>query len=894
MTAATETPVSPAAPLARAHALAVAEVARLTGTDPNRGLSYGEARKRLATVGPNEFKVSRAPGALGVLVQQFTGLVVYVLAAATLVSLLAGEWIDAIAITGILILNGVLGFVQEYRAERSLAALERMTSPAARVVRDGDAWTVPTRDVVPGDVLLIEAGDIVAADARVVSERHLQCHEAALTGESTPVMKQVDPVSDEAEVGDRASMVFAATTVTAGSGRAIVVATGLNTEAGRLAALSRQGRETTPLQRRLEATVRLLVVGAIALAAALFVAGIARGESPEDMFLTTVALAVAAIPEGLPAAVTVVLAIGVQRMVRRNVIVRRLESVETLGSTTVICTDKTGTLTQNRMDVREIFIDGKRRRIDELLSARAARSDGVQAADALAWSAFVSAACNTAAIGDGPDHAFGDPTEVALLSFARDAGVDPALRARIGVLDELPFDSERQRMTTILEREPGRYVAAMKGAPEVVFGLSDRVLRDGHEVTLDAEVRRQLEQAAADMASDGLRVLALAYRPLDSNTVATDSEAHMIVLSIIGLADPLRPEALPSIQACRAAGIRPMILTGDHAGTARAIGRELGFDGASRIVLGRELASMSDDELAQTVQTTDIYARISGEHKLRIIRGLHRHGEIVAMTGDGVNDAPALNAADIGVAMGRSGTDVAREASDVVLTDDNFRSIVAAVEEGRRIYANIRRLTLFLLSCNLGEVLFVAAASLAVGEPALLPVQILWVNLVTDSLPALSLGVEPARTDQMRRPPRDPKSGILSVRIAPMVSFQAVLIATAAGIAFAIGMRDDVDAARELAFMTLVVAHVLAVLNFRSLRRPVGEIGILTNPVLTAAFVVAIVVQLIPFYLPALNDPFNVTPLLVREWGLVMALALIAFVPVELTKFARAVAERRG
>jgi len=686
---------------------------------------------------------------------------------------------------------------------------------------------------------------------------------------------------------------YATTQVTRGNGRAMVTATGRQTEAGHLALLVKLShRKATPLQRRLGEAARWLIAAALSLSLLLFIIGLIRGQELGEMFLTAVAMAVAAVPEGLPAAVTIVLALGVQRMVRRHVIVRRLESVETLGTTTVICTDKTGTLTENRLDVKELFVDGETFALEAGASAEllvAGRED--DATRAMGRALLIAALCTEVNPAAGARDGLADPIDQALTDLAGRAGLSPeSLSESYRLRGHIPFDSDRKMMTAVYLSPEGTTLALTKGAPEMVLKRSDKILWGGEELRLAEAERTLVEQRTGAMSARGLRVIALAYRTLPTADVAPQLENDLVFAGLVGLGDPLRSEARQAVESCRQAGIRVLMLTGDHVQTALAVGRELALvEGASaRALSGTEMENMSEQQLRKALGKTAIYARITGEHKLRIVRALHELGEIVAMTGDGVNDAPALKEADIGVAMGRAGTDVAREASDMILTDDNFASVVAAVEEGRTIYANIRRFVYFLLSCNLGEISVMLAVALAAGETALLPVQILWVNLVTDGFPALALGLEPPKAGRMLEKPRAPGSRLLDFDAAVLLLLQAALVAAPTLVAFAYGAASDgVKEGRELAFMTLVVAHLFAALNYRSISVPIFRMNIFSNPQLLVALAAAFALQLAPFYIPPLNDVFDVSPLDLWEWALLLPLASISFLGIEAFKALR-------
>lgn len=857
------------------HALPAGAVMARLGADPGRGLSTEEADRRLDRWGPNVLPEARPTPWYRHLAEQFAQFLVVVLLAAAAVSLALGERLDALAILAIVVLNGLLGFVQEFRAERALQALRSMAAPVATVMRDGRMTRVPAERVVPGDLLHLAEGDVVAADGRLIEAAGLRLNEALLTGESTPVDKATDPVPEAIGLADRSCMVYQGTLVVRGRGVAVVTATGTQTEMGRVAAsMQRQPDRGTPLQRRLAEMGRWLVYGAGSLCALVFVIGVIRGLPPGDMFLTATSLAVAAIPEGLPAATTIVLALGVQRMARRNAIVRRLSAVETLGSVTVVCADKTGTLTQNRMEVMELWLAGR--------SVPVHPGEPVGSDETLNAALRTAVLCNDAALSPGQREAVGDPTEVALLEAAVRCGMSPEDERRAAPREtELPFEARRARMTVVC-REGGMRVAHMKGAPEVVLPLCASIRDAGGVRPLSEEDRERVLAAAAGMAERGMRVLALAQRCLsDSEPVAT-LEREFTLLALVGMADALKPEAAPSIGMAMDAGVRVLMLTGDHPVTARAIAREIGLP-AEPVVLGQDIETLPDDQLQEAVERAAVFARVSSEHKLRIVEALRRSGAITAMTGDGVNDGPALRAADIGVAMGQGGTDVAREASDIVLMDNNIRSIVAAIEEGRRIYDNIRKFVHYLLTCNLSEVVVVFLVLAIRGDTPLLPLQILFVNLLTDGLPALALGVEPAEPDVMRRPPRPPTAGILSVRsLAPIVGV-GVFVAVPTIVAYEWGRSTgDEELARDLAFATLVGTQLAASFEFRSPTQPLFRLH--TNRWLPLAVLASAGSLLVVFYIPPLQDTFRTEALAWNQWLGVAGLSLAPLLVTEVVK----------
>ncbi|HEU0073712.1 MAG TPA: cation-translocating P-type ATPase [Dehalococcoidia bacterium] len=833
------------------HAFPQEDVISAFGSDAVRGLSAGEASSRLTRLGPNRIPQSPRPSALYLLLHQFHSLLIYVLIVAAMLSLALGDVLEFAAILLIALLNGVLGFVQEYRAEQALAALESMSAPNAVVLRDGAPRRVATEQIVTGDLLLLEAGDIVAADARLTDVISLAAGEALLTGESVPTTKTVDTLDADAPLAERHCMVYQGTLITRGRGRAVVVRTGAATEMGHIAGhVAAQGREQTPLQRELASVGRFLVVAAGLLCFGVFLAGIAQGIEAREMLLTAASLAVAAIPEGLPAAATVVLALGVQRMASRNAVVRRLSSVETLGSVTIVFTDKTGTLTQNSMRVEHVWLAGDER---DLLR--------------IAWG------CNNASLADADAPGTGDPTEVALLEYVRRqephaAEVWPEARHH-----EIPFDAERARMTVLVPDVDGGSMALVKGSTQRVLERSSFV----GDTPITDELRRDVEHQATSMARDGLRVLALAHRRLPAGVAASeDIERHLTLVGLAGMADPVRPGAADAVRRAQAAGIKVVMLTGDQRETAQSIAAALGLGGV--VMTGPEIEDMELVALRRCLQEAHVFARVTSEHKLQVVRAARDEGHIVAMTGDGVNDAPALRAADIGIAMGLSGTDVAREASDLVLSDDEFGTILAAIEEGRTIHTNIRRFIHFLLSCNAAEVAVIFLALLATGDTVLTPLQILFVNLLTDGLPALALGLEPAHANVMHRPPRPPGTGLLMRRsLAPILGLGGVIAASAL-IAFASGGEDRAS----MTFATLVGAQLTASLVFRSESESLFSLQ--SNGWLVIAFAASIGALAAVFCIPLLRDAFDLQLLAGRQWLAVLSLSLLPLAVAELAR----------
>ncbi len=901
------------------HRLAVDTIRAQLGTDLERGLTDAEVRNRLARTGPNELPEGPPPSALRVLLAQFSSLIIWVLIGAAVVSGMLQEWVDAGAILAIVVLNALLGFVQEFRAERSLAALKRLSITLARVVRDGTVRTVPSRELVPGDLVVVDAGDHVPADARLIQAAVLRTQEAALTGESTPVEKHARVLDGQGEVslGDRTNMLFLGTDVTSGRARALVVATGRQTELGRIATLMQEtGPEPTPLQRRLDRLGHVLVYLTFGIVGIVFALGLLRGEALVQMFLTAVSLAVAAIPEGLPAIVTITLALGVTRMVTRHALIRRLPAVETLGSTTVICTDKTGTLTKNEMTVTTLYAGGhwlsvtgegytpagtiqETQPVAEGRTGRATEIVGGTEALASGVVSLLRAAvlCNGAELVGQPDgwRMVGDPTEGALLVAAAKGGLlkDTLVRAAPDIA-EVPFDPERKMMTIVRKTAHGP-VAYVKGAPDVLLEHCTMYRGyDGATHALDHEVRGDILDANDRCAREALRVLALAERAVTEADDTPDGvraetvERDLTFLGLMAMKDPLRPEAREAVRTCEQAGIRTVMITGDHKSTALAIGRELALmDGAGQALSGVELDRLTDEALTECVELTPIYARVSAEHKLRVIRAWKARGAVVAMTGDGVNDAPAVKQADIGVAMGLTGTDVTKEAADMVVTDDNFASIAAAVEEGRVIFDNIRKAVHYLLSCNISEVVVMLVAGLLGLPLPLMPVQILWINLVTDGFPALALAVDPKGPDVMRRPPRRSDSGIVNrSRMAMMFAQGSFLAALSVGV-FGWSLyvaEESVEGARTLAFTVLVVTQLCHALNCRSDRHSLFAIGLASNRALLGAIAGSALLQVSILTLPAAQEIFKVTSLSAEHWAIVLGIGVLPLVFMEIWK----------
>ena len=874
--------------------LTITETLSKLNTTP-KGLSNKEADKRLERYGPNAIKKKKKKPAWLILAGQFTDFMVLVLIGATVISAFLGEIADAVTILAIVIINAVLGFVQEFRAEKSLDALMKLTAPESAVLRNGKEVKVPAEQLVPGDIVSLNTGDKVPADCRLVETTSLSVEEASLTGESVPVKKTMDVISTrKVPLGDRNNMVFMGTSISRGRGRAVVAATGMNTEMGDIAGMMQEvGVNETPLQRRLASLGRWLVLFCLLVCALVVVTGVMRGEPLYRMFMAGVSLAVAAIPEGLPAIVTVALAIGVQKMIRRNAVIRRLPAVETLGCATVICSDKTGTLTQNQMTVRSLWLGEEIHVTGEGYTPHGEfLSDGrkTKVKGALEQALKIAAMCNNAQLEKNKIPVTGlfrrkqsnweingDPTEGALLVMASKGGIwRENVEQREQPVYELPFDSERKCMTVVAKEKNGKMTAYTKGAPDVVIEKSTHYLENGEVKPMHSRVREEILTKNNLMARKALRVLALAYRPVDFLNDG-NLESNLIFVGLAGMIDPPRPEAVKAIRTCKQAGIIPVMITGDHQATAQAIAEEMGLLDNDRIVLtGEQLDMLSHKELENAVERVAVYARVSPQHKLRIVKALKAIGHVVAMTGDGVNDAPAVKEADIGVAMGKTGTDVTKEASAMVLADDNFATIVAAVEEGRAIYDNIRKFIRYLLSCNVGEVLTMFLAALAGLPLPLLPIQILWVNLVTDGLPAMALGVDNADKDIMLRSPRHPKESIFSQGLSKKIAARGFQIGLGTLIVFTIGIwlgDGQLEIARTMAFSTLVFSQLFHVFDCKSERHTLFEVGIFSNMLLVAAVAISVTMQLSVIYLPFLQPIFKTVPLNAFHWMIILLTA---------------------
>ncbi len=935
------------------HSHTVQEVIGNLGTDPAVGLKPAEAEARLAQYGPNELAEQPRPGFWQLLLAQFNNFLVIILIVSAVVSFLLGETIEAGAIMSIVILNAVLGVVQEGRAEEALAALKKMAAPEAHVLRDGHRVTVPARELVPGDVVFLEAGNYIPADLRLVESVNLKIDEASLTGESVPVEKMAAvTLSEDVPLGDRVNSAFMGTTATYGRGAGIVVATGMQTQIGLIAEMIQSyEEEPTPLQVRLDQLGRWLGWGSLVICGIVFVEAIVQDtdlsviarqglmpylaqtqEKIVELFIVAVSLAIAAVPEGLPAVVTICLALGMREMVRRHALIRRLSAVETLGSATIICSDKTGTLTQNEMMVVRLYVAEWRLDVSgqgyQPKGEFANYGDPADPRDNPEIMALLTGSllCSDARLeqlepedrdGDGGDEQYrivGDPTEGAMVVAAAKAGLwREELEGRFPRVAEVPFDSDRKRMSTIhrMDSPPplvggagegdapplvggaggGKYIAYVKGAPDVILPLCDTILEDGVDVELTPGRRQHVENTIRGLGREGLRVLAVTYRCLDrlpEEVNADEVERDLTLIGLMAMIDPARLEVGPAVAQAREAGIRTMMITGDYPDTARAVAQEIGLlRPGGEVITGVELNDISDEQLAERIENVDVFARVSPQHKVRIVEALKARDHVVSMTGDGVNDAPALKRASIGVAMGITGTDVSKETADMVLTDDNYASIVSAVEQGRIIYSNIRKFVYYLISCNLAEILIIFLATLASSSSPLNAIQLLWLNLLTDGAPALALGMERGDPDIMEQPPRPVREPIVNRRMLVGIVVQTIAITASVLAAYYIG-RDWAPSspalAQTMAFVTLSASELVRAYTARSERASLFRLGVFSNQFMQYAVLLSILLLLGAVYVPFLQPIFETVPLGIREWTVVLPLLLVPGIAAEITK----------
>ncbi len=913
------------------HALAADAAIAALGSDAARGLAAADAEERLERTGRNELVEKPRPGFFALLLEQFKDFLVIILIVAAVISIVLGEYLDAGAIILIVILNAVVGVVQNSKAEEALAALKKMAAPETRVLRGGATLTIPARDLVPGDVVVLEAGNYVPADVRLIEAVNLRVEEASLTGESVPVEKNASAaLAEEAPLGDRCTMAFMGTMITFGRGKGLVAETGMRTQIGLIAAmLQEEEHEDTPLQKKLEQMGKVLGIAALAICAVVFLVGVLEGRNILEMFMTSVSLAIAAVPEGLPAIVTVCLALGMREMIKRHALIRKLPAVETLGSATVICTDKTGTLTQNQMTASRLFADAevlevtgegyhpegevqkdkRRAELRELPSVRLLLQAGMLAGDA-----HLEMTDST-----GPDggrwRMVGDPTEGALVVAAAKAGLHrdkvESLYPRVA---EIPFDSDRKRMTTIhsvpstdaLKAKEAAaidsgspYVAFVKGAPDLILERCAAILEKGKRRTMTDEDKRRILDVNNRFAVQALRVLAASYRPLNalpSQPTPEDVERDLVFLGLIGMIDPARPEAADAVVTAHEAGLKVVMVTGDYKDTAAAIGKGIGLvKEGEQVLSGAEIDKLGDEELTSALQKTNVFARVSPQHKVRIVDILKKRGHVVGMTGDGVNDAPALKKADIGIAMGITGTDVTKETADMVLTDDNFASIISAVEQGRIIFSNIRKFVYYLLSCNVGEIGTVFLGTLLGWPVPLTAIQLLWTNLITDGMPALALGMEKGEPGIMKRPPRPTKEPIINRSMIVSLLLQAVAITFSTLMAFWIGWKVDGSEteARTMAFVTLSFCQLIRAYTNRSERASLFQIGVFSNKWMQYAFLTSTTLLLGVIYIPFVNNVFGVVPLSGVSWEYLAPLILLPAVMDEVTKIFLRRADRK-
>ena len=865
--------------------------------DPSAGLSEQQVAARLEKYGKNKIAGSKKKSLVAMFFAQMQDTLIYVLLAATVITFIIGEYTDSVIILSVVLINAIIGVVQEYKAEQAIEALQKMSNPQTMVRRAGASQEIDSEDLVPGDVVLIDAGRFIPADLRLIESSNLQIEESALTGESVAANKDASVVIDNEDIniGDRANMAFRSTTATYGRGEGVVIATGMQTEMGKIASILDSADDTeTPLQRRLDELGKVLGLMAVGVSVLILVISIFQGRDTFDMFLIAISLAVAAIPEGLAAIVAIVLALGVTRMSKINAIIKKLPAVETLGSVNIICSDKTGTLTQNRMTVVEHFTLMGKKEIPENAEADVELNDDEQ----LMARSFLL--CNDASI-EGEET--GDPTEIALVAYAQKASlIKSKAEVQCPRIDEQPFDSERKLMSTLNQMDTNQtsihYRVNIKGAMDQVLPLCTHVLDNGKEVAITEAHKAAFIESSTAMGEKALRVLAAAYKNVDEVIDPKEMERNLVFVGIVGMMDPPREEVKDSIAEAKKAGITAVMITGDHPDTAFAIAKQLDMASErAQAISGSEINQMSEEVFNREVLNYRVFARVSPEHKVRIVKALQSHGNIVSMTGDGVNDAPALKVADIGVAMGITGTDVSKGASDMILADDNFTTIVHAIEEGRNIYKNIKKSVVFLLSCNLGEVITILVAIIFAWPLPLLATQILWINLITDSFPAIALGVDTPDKEVMNEKPRDPKESFFADGAGFRVMLGGLLIGTLALVAFYIGLSEEgyhlgqdnipesaLAHARTMTFLVLAGSQLFYSLALRHESKSIFQLGLFSNPYLIAAVVFGFALQIVVISVPLLADAFKVQPLEMQDWLIVLGLSLIPFVLKELSK----------
>ncbi|WP_291649078.1 calcium-translocating P-type ATPase, PMCA-type [Clostridium sp.] len=844
------------------------------------GLSSTDAKSRLEKNGLNKLQGKKKKSILQLFLSQVNDVMIYILLIAAIISAIVGEISDAIIILIVIFVNAIIGVIQESKAEKALEALKNMSTPKALVKRDGSIIEIASEEVVVGDIVVIDAGRYIPADLRLIESANLKIEESAFTGESVPAEKNSDIIKEEKDVpiGDQHNMAFMSTLATYGRGTGIVIATGMDTQIGKIAKmLDEEDENTTPLQKKLAQLGKTLGFAAVGISIVMFIVSMFQGRDFLEMFMTSISLAVAAIPEGLPAIVAIVLALGVQRMIKENAIIRKLPSVETLGSVNIICSDKTGTLTINKMTVKKFYVNGETKALEKI---DIKNNESKLLVDGMIL-------CNDATSKDGVQT--GDPTEVALIDVGNKINIfKEDLNKAHKRVNEIPFDSDRKLMTTVNTYNKGFNVFT-KGAIDSILKISNKILINGEIKDFTKEEKDKVLEASNLMSDDALRVLALGYKVIDTEHVAIDDlEKDLIFVGLMGMIDPPREEVKGSIQVSKNAGIRTIMITGDHKNTAVAIAKELGIaNDISEAMSGSEIDTYSDEEFTKIVNNYRVFARVSPEHKVKIVKAFKAHGNIVSMTGDGVNDAPSLKAADIGVAMGITGTDVAKGAADMVLTDDNFTTIVSAVEEGRNIFNNIKKSILFLLSCNLGEVVALFVAILLNWAAPLLPIHILWVNLITDSFPALSLGVDPGDKGVMELPPRNPKESLFAGRMGKLLILNGILIGANTLFAFVLGeylYPDSLRHAQTMAFVVLSVSQLFYSLAMRNETKSLFQVGVFKNKWLIGSVLLGILLQFAIITIPFTASVFKVYPLTLTDWGIVILISLIPFVINEIIK----------
>ncbi|WP_226990173.1 calcium-translocating P-type ATPase, SERCA-type [Caldanaerobacter subterraneus] len=866
-------------PMERYWAMTAEKVVEKLKTDCEKGLSDEEAIRRLTEYGENSLEEEKIKSPLRMVIEQFKDYLVIILIIASVISFFLKEAIDGILILAIVILNALIGTLQEYKAEKSITALKKLSQPFTKVIREGKLKEVNVTDIVVGDVVVIGSGDVIPADGRLIEAKNLRIDEAPLTGESVPAEKTEKELEDkEIPLGDRKNMVYMGTNVVYGRGKFIITATGMNTEIGKIASLIRSEKEVkTPLQIRLEELGKILGTAILLLCAVMFVIGSLLQNRPLfDMFLTSVSLAVAAIPEGLPAIITITLALGIQKMVKRNAIIRRLSSVETLGSTSVICSDKTGTLTENKMAVVKMYVDEREIDINEEKEIEKSEKFLIESA----------ALCTDVAI-DTTGQMIGDPTEIALVvALNRVTGLKKEeLEKRFPRVEEIPFESERKMMSTIHSIEGKTFRVITKGAPDYVIKMCGYVLKKNRIIPLDKNEVETILRVNEKMGQQGLRILGVAYKELTKlpeKLVSEEVENDLIFIGLVALMDPPRKEVREAVEVCKRAGIKPVMITGDHKITASVIAREIGIlEEGNKILSGEELEKISDEKLTEIVKEISVFARVSPQHKLRIVKAWQKNNAVVAVTGDGVNDAPALKQADIGIAMGITGTEVAKEASDMILKGDNFATIVAAVEEGRTIFANIKKAIHYLLSCNFGEIFALFVATILGMSLPLKPVHILWANLVTDSLPALAFGFEPSQEDIMKKPPRPKDESIFSGGLIYRIPFEGAVIGIVTLIAFIVGLEKGINVGRTMAFAVMNLSELVQALNVKS--EKIGIRDKFSNKHMVIAFLIGVIFVLALVMTP-LNEIFDFSPISYYQWNVVILLSLIPLLTGEIMR----------